>query len=145
MDIKQLPEDIKRLADLLHSNTKTLMRDIGNMFLSNTETKWEHRGEGELYQGEKWPPLAESTVRMRGGDRTPMLIRTGDMHTALGVDSDADSAEIYFKSPEDIKYKRHHKGNSNLPQRIVLDISPEDEDDIENMVDDYVLDMMKRI
>jgi len=143
MYIKQLSEDLKKFADKLHSNSRKLMKDIGYMFLSNTETKWEHRGEGQWYQGEKWPPLEESTVKARQGRRTPMLEDTGDMHTALDVESDEDSALIYFKRPEDEKYKRHHQGNANLPQRKVLDITPEDEQDIEEMVDDFIGDILR--
>ena len=143
MYIKKLPEDLKKMAKAFNSKTDGLMSDIANQFLYATQRKWEARGSGQSYQGEKWEPLSPRTVRARGGRTYPMLIDSADMFNALTVSSDSDTARAFFQTPENIKYARHAKGSDKLPQRIVLDITSEDKTDIDNIVDDFVKDVLK--
>jgi len=133
MNIIQLPKDIEKLAKRI-GDTKPLLKDLAGLFVHRTEKKFEKRGEGESYQGVKWPELAESTAMKMKSKSTGarrgyehMLIDEGLMHAALTTDVSATEARIYFMSPEGKKYMHHHFGMGNLPKRVVLDITPEDE------------------
>jgi len=141
--IKQLPKDLEELAKRLNTTTDDLMEDIAYSFFLETEKKWEIRGGGQSYRGIKWPELKPSTVNARGGSAYPMLIDSSDMHSALDVEHDSNSARIYFQSPEEKKYARHHKGSKNLPERKLLELGPEDKRDIDEIVDKWVKDILK--
>lgn len=143
MDIKQFPSDLKRLADQMGENTDALMRDLGYYFLHNTFKKWEIRGAGGEYQGMSWPALAPSTVALKGPNST-MLIDTGSMHGALNMESDDTTATIFFSPPEDQKYKYHHEGTSKMPARVLLEISAEDEVEMERIVDLWSVEHLLR-
>ena len=143
MDIKQFPADLKRLADKLGEDSANLMMDLGNYFLHNTFKKWEIRGSGADYQDIGWPPLAPSTVALKGGPST-ILIDSGSMHAALTMQSTKDEATIGFSSPEDQKYKYHHEGTSKMPARVLLEISAEDDTEMERIVDLWSVEHLLR-
>jgi len=133
MDIAQLPKDISKLAKRI-GDTRPLMEDLAGLFIHRTEKKWDKRGEGENYQGVQWPKLAESTAmkiksKSTGARRgyEHMLVDEGLMRTALTKSVSEKEAKIFFMSPEGKKYMHHHFGMGNLPKRVVLDITKEDD------------------
>ena len=163
MDISRLPPDMREFAQKI-KNTEPLMKDIAGLFLKRTIKKWEIRGEGREYQGVKWPPLAESTVkafaRMKeteaGAKRTRsskgkrrgkehMLEDRGHMLAALTTKTDSTKAKIFFLSPEGKKYFKHHFGTENIPARPVLDVTKEDEKALDKELDRFIKESWRSI
>jgi len=150
MDISRLPPDMSKLAKNI-KDTAPLMKDIAGMFLHRTEKKWEIRGEGRAYQGVKWPPLAESTVKVkktktgkrRGKEH--ILQDEGLMHAALTSKIGNTDAKIFFLPPEGRKYFKHHFGTEHIPARPVLDVTKEDEKALDKELDRFIKESWRSI
>jgi len=140
---------MNNLADRI-GDTRQLMQDMGKLFIARTEKKWEIRGSGKEYQGVKWPELAKSTTmrivsktgkKRRGKDH--MLIDTGGMHAALTWTAKERETKIFFLPPEAQKYYWHHFGMGNLPRRVVLDITKEDEKALDRETNRFIKETLE--
>ena len=149
MDISQLPKDMRKLQKQI-GDTRPLMKDIAQTFIEMTQKKWEIRGGGESYQGVKWPELAEATTKQKRADRpggirgdAHILIDYGGMHAGLTYDYDEKEAKIYFQSHVAQLYFWHHFGMGRLPERIVLDITKEDEKKLNKEANRFVKEALE--
>lgn len=96
----------------------------------------EENFDTESQCGDPWAPLKDSTIARRQKDygSGPILERTGDMRrAATGYrSSDAESAEV---GNDGNGYAVHHHYRTvNMPMRRSIDLSPQGEDEIMDLI-----------
>jgi len=90
--------------------------------------------EGEVF-GERWPELAESTVKEKAKDyqNRPMLIRTKLMSSSFAFSSSSSTLLIY-NSADYFAYHQSSEPRTKLPRRAMMAVNKEIVNEIRNIM-----------
>jgi len=110
---RRLLVEVKNISDL-----STPLRKSGKLVLADVQENF--RSEGGLVGG--WEPLAESTVRQRGGAAHPILVRTGSYKNSFTQHVTKKKTRVYSFAPYHVYHQSKAPRKGSLPRRRTLAI-----------------------
>ena len=128
----------KALARVLRAtgNARPLMQDIGEYLTPVHEDRWERETDPD---GRPWAPLKPETLKRK--KTTRILYEEGDL--LRGAIYNASATQLEF-GLNDWKAAFHQFGTSRgLPAREMLGLDADDEQEILDIIADYLADALK--
>lgn len=136
-----LANDINKFGMDIRSFSVPLNRSLRRVIIPSIKKNFKQQGRPQ-----RWVPLAEATVRIRGSDR-PILRRTGKlMRTATQLNIwkvDRDSATIVGLDQRVPYTQYHQRGTVNIPQRAFILYQLADELAIQDIFYRWIIERSK--
>ena len=141
-EIKEFQEKLKSLK-LSSSEERDILESIGAEIITQTEERFEFQAD---VSGKSWQDISQKTKEYysKKGIGGSILSRTRQLRDTL--ESQVNGSEVLVGATK-IYAAAHNFGDEsrNIPQREYLGLSSDNFKDIENIVNDFLEDSLKRV
>lgn len=129
-----LNDKLNNVYKVLNSDLKPLMQDIGAIVENSTRERFLTKEDPD---GVVWQELAPETIERKKG-RGGKLVEYGDLMRSITAHATAVSVEVGTDRP----YGKYHQMGWGVPQRAFLGLSDDDFADINDLLTDYLEDLI---
>ena len=130
---------LNELEQRLNGDLTPLMEAIGTFLENSTRQRFDDKKDPE---GLSWANLMSDTIKRKTnkhGQNAGILVESGNLFSSLTYA--ADKYEVSIGTPE--SYGVYHQfGTTDMPKRSFLGVSSDDKQSIQQMINDYLEDIL---